>query len=156
MAAQLRQLEKDARAWGEMSFQKALALFKLLGEKVATDARKRVPVETGNLRNAILSNTFIVANNIVTEVGTNVREYPIYLEFGTELIAGGAVKAIGDDAHITDAQAVTSWAALAERGGSNQQMPWLRPAWTVNIGWFVAKLNDAFDPPKQKRGGRAG
>jgi len=60
-------------------------------------------------------------------IGTN-EEYGIFLEFGTERIADGAVKRLGLREDVTDADAVHSWQALLSRGGSGQQMPWLRPA----------------------------
>lgn len=73
------------------------------------------------------------------------------IEFGSDLIAGGAVKALGDATDITDVQAITDWPTKRKRGGSaNQQMPWLRPAWSAVEPEAIALINSSFIPPSQR------
>ena len=71
-----------------------------------------------------------VLPDMEVRIGPNVAYAP-FLEYGTNRIAGGAVKALGTGDDIQDSQAVFSWPALIERRASNQQMPWLRPAATM-------------------------
>jgi hypothetical protein len=67
------------------------------------------------------------STTLEARIGTN-EAYGPFLEYGTDRIAGGAVKALGMGENIQDSQAVHSWPALLERRAKNQQMPWLRPA----------------------------
>lgn len=71
-----------------------------------------------------------------------------FIEFGTEHIAGGRVKALGTGPVIMDSEAITTWPALQARGGSGQQMPWLRPAWQEIKPQALIRLNTAIAPPK--------
>lgn len=124
-----------------------------IGQVVATEAKRRVPVygaptgsgrdkktgrftakaagdgRGGTLRQSIRYELRPGATPDTTEVhiGTNV-DYGIFLEFGTARIAKGAVKKLGLREGVLDSDAVHSWPALVSRGGSGQQMPWLRPA----------------------------
>ena len=126
----------------------------LVGQAVSTHAKIRVPVygppkgagrdkETGRfkkksegegrgrggtLRQSIRYEV-VGAGALVMQarIGTN-EDYGVFVEYGTDRIAGGGVKnlGVGDDIHDHDAYHM--WPALAARGGSEQQMPWLRPA----------------------------
>jgi hypothetical protein len=117
-----------------------------IGQAVSTQAKTRVPVSSGaardkatgrfkskgskagHLRQSIRYE--VVGTTAVTmeaRIGTNV-EYGVFVEYGTDRIAGGAVKALGMGDQIQDSQAIFSWPALAARNGKEQQMPWLRPA----------------------------
>ncbi len=69
----------------------------------------------------------------------------MHLEYGTEDIAGGKVKALGDSPEITDDQAVKNWPAVDGRGGTGQQMPWLRPAVNAIEDWIEDQIEDALD-----------
>lgn len=157
-----------------------------IGERFKTEAKKRVPVDEGRLRNAIMSNTYEESTgDLVTEVGTNV-EYGIYVEFGTKWIAGGAVKRIGLKEEVTDAEAVHWWKekaggalrfdksrpdsagykmdkiSIGFRGGvlvtaggeaangPQEQMPWLRAAWSSIKDWSRERINNAMRPPEQR------
>lgn len=136
------------------------------------EAVKRVPVDTGRLKNAILHNVYWAGGELIGEVGTNVRTYPDYLEFGTKRIAGGRVLALGGSPDITDAMAIHDWAAKdAETGtmqgvsidsqgrrraksgrfvggGGQEQMPWLRPAFNAIRDWATAEIQAALAPPR--------
>lgn len=70
-----------------------------------------------------------------------------FIEFGTEHIAGGRVKSLGTGPVILDSEAITTWPALVARGGSNQQMPFLRPAFQEIKVAAIKKMNDALAPP---------
>ena len=151
---------------------------RLIGQRWRAEAVKRVPVDEGRLRQGVIANTFEDGDGVlVTEVGTNVKDYPVWLEFGTELIAGGRVKALGDSPFVTDAQAVHDWPAKSgeaslktssridtdggARGrrrnvlgqfvrGAQEQMPWLRPAFNFIRLWAIEQLNEAYRPPGAK------
>lgn len=121
----------------------------LIGQRWRAEAVKRVPVDEGRLVNAILDNVVVTPNVIETEVGTNV-EYGPFLEFGTDAIASGQVKALGTDPHITDKDAITSWPAKHADGEQRTQMPWLRPSFWAIHKWAVKLINACLNPPKQK------
>jgi hypothetical protein len=112
--------------------------------KLQREAKRRVPVDTGFLRNSININVTTRPSEAVGEIGTHVI-YGVYLEYGTKWIAGGAVKALGTSPEITDAEAIKSWPALVERGGSGQQMPWLRTAVNSQEDWIQQKFTEALD-----------
>lgn len=136
---------------------------KQVGINWKAKAIERVPVDTSNLKQHVVTNTTFDkgTGEIETEVGTNV-EYGVYVEFGTDYIAGGAVKRLGDGPNVTDADAVRVWAAknaglVDEKGKANttvlaaidrrlesgrghEQMPWLRPAWHVIRQWAIKRL----------------
>jgi HK97 gp10 family phage protein len=104
------------------------------------EAKQRIPVDTGTTRNTVLSEHGRKPNgDFYAAVGSNQR-HARFIEFGTKWIAGGAVKALGTDPNITDADAVTTWPALEERGGSRQQMPWLRPAFMAIRDRIIKRL----------------
>lgn len=134
-----------------------------------TEAKLRVPVETGTTRNTILKE--VVTNErgeIEGAVGSNQKHAP-FIEFGTTHIAGGKVKALGIDPEITDQDAVHTWAAKEENaidmtsakigkdgrlrdargkfigggGRSQEQMPWLRASFMASKPKIVKMLADA-------------
>lgn len=113
----------------------------------AGEAKRRVPVDTGRLRNGILKEVRRVRGGVEGRVGTNVK-YGKYIEFGTPDIAGGRVKALGPRPDVTDTEAIKTWPALEERGGSGQQMPWLRPAFMAIADQIVARIKKALTPPR--------
>jgi hypothetical protein len=81
-----------------------------IGVRWALEAKRRVPVEHGTLRSSIIHEVDHDNTGPYCKVGTNVK-YAKYLEFGTNRIAGGRVKALGTGEDITDAQAVHTWPA---------------------------------------------
>lgn len=116
------------------------------GKQVEAAAVKRAPVDTSNMKESIFSNTYAVKNGFITETGTNIQEYPIFVEFGTEYIAHGKVLALGTDWHITDADAIHDWAAKRKDGGSPEEsMPWLRPAWMSCRESVIARLRSVVE-----------
>ena len=139
--------------------------FQEIAHKMQAEAVRRVPVDEGHLVERILQNVYRDGPaEITAEVGTNVLEYPIYLEFGTEHIAGGDVLAIGDNPIVTDAEAVHDWAAkrgdaidetrFAPAGpgeSAQEQMPWLRPTFTENRQWALDRLDFYLRPPRGNR-----
>lgn len=110
------------------------------------EAVMRVPVEFGTLRQSIRPQVRWVGQELQGKVGSSVK-YAAFIEFGTEHIAGGRVKALGLRPDVTDAQAIKEWPALAARGGTRQQMPWLRPGFMAIRDWAIARINKAVAPP---------
>ena len=106
-----------------------------IGQAVSTAAKQRVPVsgrgqgsKSGHLRQSIRYEVVgTTSTTMEARIGTNV-EYGVFVEYGTDRIAGGDVKKLGIGDNIQDSQAVHSWPALMARRGDEQQMPWLRPA----------------------------
>ena len=125
-------------------------------DKWHEEAAKRAPVRTGALRNKIVSEVVVTRAKIVAAVGSN-QHYAPHVEFGTDRIAGGAVKALGMGV-VTDDQAIKNWPAKArdrqgvlspellqalERQGLDEQMPWLRTAWSAIADWASRLLDKA-------------
>ena len=106
-----------------------------IGQAVSTAAKQRVPVsgrgqgsKSGHLRQSIRYEVVgTTSTTMEARIGTNV-EYGVFVEYGTDRIAGGDVKALGMGDNIQDSEAIHSWPALTARSGDEQQMPWLRPA----------------------------
>ena len=128
-------------------------VFRWIAAKWQREAKRRAPVAFGDLRNKILKHVHWEGVVLFCDVGSNMP-YSAYVEFGTKHIAGGKVKALGDDPLVTDAMAVHIWPAKAaqaiqrtsvtfdqgvnrRRGsdgkfrGPQEQMPWLRPAFNA-------------------------
>jgi hypothetical protein len=177
----LRDLAGSMRAWSGEAAKAALQAHKEIGERHRSEAVKRVPVDTGTLKQKILTNTYESSGVITTETGTNIEGYPVFVEFGTRFIAKGRVLALGTRPDVTDAEAPRNWPAKNdsivdrrtgeanqtvvaaiqkrwERGGRDEQMPWLRPSWMFIRQWAIAAIEAAFKPPKGKggKGRRAG
>lgn len=156
-AKDLYDLEHRLSKWPD-DFKKRLnAVHREIGVRWKSEAIKRVPVDTGFLKSKILNNVYIENTyTYVTEVGTNIPEYPIDLEFGTRYIAGGSVLALGDSTELTDQQAVHMWPAKAEgligltakQAASNtEQMPWLRPSFNFIKTWVIDSLGSVMAVP---------
>lgn len=122
------ELVSTLRRWDRDTSARLKSELDLIGEAWKTEAKKRVPVEHGVLRNSINKEVTVSRDDFELAVGTHVK-YGVYLEFGTEHIAGGRVKALGDSPDVTDQQAITDWPAKAETNARREQMPWLRTAW---------------------------
>lgn len=167
---ELRKFSKDLEKWSEESVKKLEKAHKRIGKRWQAEAVKRVPVDSGTLKQRIIENTYREGQKIITECGSNVP-YAVYVEFGTRHIAGGRVLALGPGTGITDADAIKDWpakeaggvvggrsgnaavdAALlarAKRGQANEQMPWLRPAFNSIKDWAISELTKATEPPKK-------
>jgi len=135
--------------------------FKRITMRWKNEAQKRVPVDTSHLKQNMLNAVKNKGMRLIGEVGTNVP-YAAHLEFGTDYIAGGKVKALGMDPRITDAQAIHTWAAKEgdairrtshsyyrgdlfnikskKVGGPQEQMPFLRPAWMAIELWAIGEI----------------
>jgi len=89
--------------------------------KLAADAKRHAPVETGTLRASITAQVEKRKGEIVGAYGTDVP-HASYTEFGTETITVG-----------TPENPRTTWAAKERTGTrSEETMPWLRAAWEEN------------------------
>ena len=107
----LFKLANILRAWDKNLEVYLVQALQIIGNRWMAEAKKRVPVDFGRLRQGILTETYKEASGTWTcAVGTNVP-YGKYVEFGTKYIAGGKVQALGDGIDITDAQAVHAWPA---------------------------------------------
>jgi len=162
--------------WSADTQRKLLKAHRWAGQYWVAEAKKRCPVDEGRLRNSIRTNTYADGGGIlITEVGSNVAYAP-HIEFGTKYIASGRVKLIGLRPDVTDVIAIHDWpaksgqatsdtsASIETQGadygrlrnaegqfvaGTQEQMPFLRPAWMHIrqhvLGWFQAALQ----PPAQ-------
>lgn len=169
-------LERRIGNWSADLKAKLRAVHREVGVRWKGEAVKRVPVDTGFLKSKILSNVYQEQELVyVTEVGTNVPEYPVDLEFGTKYIARGAVLRLGDSTNLTDQDAIHMWpakqadaikstsysintnderlnkigelAGANKQGGPQEQMPWLRPAFNSIRQWVIDSLNNVVVVP---------
>lgn len=177
----LADLEILIKKWDRTSRDRVFRAFRRIGVAWKAEAVKRIPVDTGMARQHVQTETLWDGpQEIVTNTGTNLKSdetgepYPVYLEFGTKRIAGGAVRRLGYDPFVTDAQAVHTWPAKEKDaidetsasyrkidGGSarfnrrgafvgsspQEQMPWLRPAFNVIRDWSMREIEQSFTPP---------
>lgn len=169
------QLERRVGNWATSLKSKLKKVHRIVGQRWRTEAVKRVPVDTSTLKQRVISNVYEELGYIfVTEVGSNVPEYPVLLEFGSQFIAKGAVLRLGLSTTITDAQAIHTWPAKQEDaiaktsfsrdvdgnlwnnptkfthaivGGPQEQMPWLRPSFNSIRTWVIDQLNSTLEPP---------
>lgn len=169
-AQYLRDVAKQQSVDLEKSFRRA-------GQRWRSGAVKRVPVDEGTLKQRIVTNTYREGLDLVTEVGTNVP-YGVHLEFGTDKIAGGRVKALGLDEQITDSMAVHDWPAKRGeagpgtssmhttdrlgrgrlrnakgrflKGSPQEQMPWLRPAFMEIADSVLSEIGDTLEFPQPR------
>ena len=127
---------KLARATGVLDKEVRKALV-TIAEAVQTAAKQRVPVGSkaqgsktpGRLRQSIRYQIKYRGKGLMMQarIGTNL-DYGVFVEYGTDRIAGGDVKRLGTGDDIMDSMAITTWPAKTLRGAPGQQMPWLRPA----------------------------
>lgn len=139
----LLRLEKSLRSYPKAVRTELSKTLNLIGEKWKTEAQRRVPVDTGLTRNTIIKEPVNTKDGELSiAVGSN-QLHSNYIEFGTKRIAGGAVKNLGTSPAITDADAIKDWPALQDRGGSGQQMPWLRPAANAILDDAIRAMGEA-------------
>lgn len=169
---ELQALANLLRSWDKNIVSRLQAALREIGNRWKSEAAKRVPVDTGNLKQRILTEVFQEFGNWTVACGTNVP-YGKYLEFGTKFIAGGRVLALGSDPNIGDGQAITNWpaknadfvnpitgianaVAVAQslkahnRGSPQEEMPWLRSSLQAIVPWAVSMLIQAARPPDSK------
>ena len=170
LAQALTDWDKEGRRKLEQTYRKHGLLWQ--GE-----SKKRVPVDEGRLEKSILAPPPFWNGVVLTqEVGTNV-EYGPFLEFGTERIAGGDVKAIGDKPEVSDLEAVHTWPAkegeaidktsdsIDTSGGATgalrnakgqftfkaqEQMPFLRTGFVAIKPGLIADVDASYEPPKAR------
>lgn len=173
----LKELERLLYQWTEQAEKELKQALRKIGARTQAEAVQRVPVDTSNLKQRILWNLYRENGEWFVEIGTNVN-YAEYLEFGTEYIASGKVKQLGDNPLITDEMSIHSWPAksgdateltsvqMDASGGAKgrlrnaqgkflkarpqEQMPWLRPAFNKHRMWAVAQLDKALEPPRSR------
>jgi hypothetical protein len=171
-SASAKQLEKRLQNWEQSVRAKAKDAMNKITIRWRDEAEERAPVDERRLGPGILGNSYEENGVFISEVGSNL-DYAKYVEFGTDYIAGGKVKALGDDPGVTDAQAITVWAAKntdlvdnetgkadrrgnaaieksLSKGGSQEQMPWLRPAFNSIRRWAEKLIVNALNPPGSK------
>lgn len=141
------ELAARLKNWAPSMRRKMRSALIQIGNSWVMGAKRRVPVETGLLRNSINKTVEITPKMFELAVGSNVRYAP-HIEFGTEHIAGGRVKALGMGPVILDGEAITTWPAQKKRRARKQQMPFLRPAFQEIKGRAIELLNEALEPPK--------
>lgn len=174
----LKRLSLALNRWDAEGRRKTEQTYRKYGLLWQAGAKRRVPVDEGRLEKGIHAPKPHWEGGLVLtqEVGTNV-EYGPFLEFGTDRIAGGRVKALGEDPNITDQQAIHTWpakeaeaiegtsASIDTSGGAQgrlrnssgrfvrakpqEQMPWLRPAFMEIRDDLIAELDANYRPPEQ-------
>jgi len=161
----LKELETFLYRWGADAEKELKKALNQIGARTHGEAVQRVPVDESNLKQRIMWNLYRQAGEWFVEIGTNVLNYPEFLEFGTEYIASGQVKRLGTSPLLTDAQAIHDWPAKSgeaisltsktsgQPGRAQEQMPWLRPAFNKNRAWAIALLDQALAPPAKRRSG---
>lgn len=172
-------LELIVKNWQSASRNELFKTFRRIGVAWKAEAMKRIPVKTGMARQHVVTNTYWENEELYTETGTNLvndegESYPSFLEFGTDHIAGGKVKALGNSPLINDLQAIHTWPAkeadetdqtsasirkidggsvLRNKqgsvvGGPQEQMPWLRPSFNRIRDWSMDQIINAVKIPK--------
>jgi hypothetical protein len=173
---QLQAFEDELHRWSQEGKAELKKAHRRIGQRWKSGAQRRIPVDEGRAKNAVLTNTYQQASGtVVTETGGNVP-YMVFLEFGTQYIAGGRVKALGFSPDISDAQAIKIWPAKNKdridpetgkelpgarrgrearerRGAPDEQMPWLRPAFVAIRNWAIGEISNALRPPGTAREG---
>lgn len=169
--ASVKQLEARLEGWMKAVEPQAEQAMKQIAIRWQGEAQERAPVDTGTLKTRVLANSYEQGGVFVTEVGSNLPYAP-FVEFGTDYIAGGKVKALGSGPEITDAEAITIWPAKnagiikadgtadnrvvkaidanLAAGGRQEQLPWLRPAFNAIRAWAIRTLERAMQPPRGK------
>ena len=175
----LNKFSNAIKIWRDGGVKELRRRYRIIGQLVKGQAQRRVPVASNRLKQGIITVTYdSPIEGLVTEVGTNVVSdkgfpYPVVLEFGSKHIAGGRVKALGEGADITDAEAIKIWpaknaglvdasgkanarlaSAIQKRlagGGAHEQMPFLRPAWNKVLPEAINLINGAMEPPSQRK-----
>lgn len=170
----LDEFVKKLGRWTKEGRKRLIRAHKIIGQRWLAEMKKRVPRDDGTLAQRLLTNTYEENGEIITENGSNLA-YAKYLEFGTQFIAGGAVKALGDSPDLTDADAIHDWPAkraeaikqtsasrdtsggatgrLRNAGGQfvggrpQEQMPWLRPSFTEIRKWAIKQIDESYEPP---------
>lgn len=168
----MQRFQNALEFWSKETQARLLKANRQAGQHWVAEAKKRVPVDEGRLRSSLRTNTYVGSDGlVVTEVGSNL-DYAPHIEFGTENIAGGRVKALGLSPNITDAQAIFDWPAktgeatpatalkmdssgrLRTATGQyasqpQEQMPFLRTAFMKIRLSIIDRFNAAIAPPKQ-------
>lgn len=164
-----KQMERRLKGWSKSVEKRAEMAMTRIGLRWHAGMVERVPVDEGTLKERLLVNTYLEKGVWITEAGSNLK-YAVFVEFGTDYIAAGNVKALGMGPEITDAQAITVWQAknagiiktggvadanvLAaieanlKAGGRQEQMPWLRPAFNAIRKWVEKEMAKALEIPK--------
>jgi len=171
---------KAIKFWGKDGQEKLRRAHLWAGHYWVAEMQKRCPVDEGRLRSSIRTNTYTDGQGgLTTEVGSNVQYAP-HIEFGTKYIAGGRVKLIGLRPDVTDTMAIHEWpaksgqatpdtsASIETQGadygrrrnaegqfvaGTQEQMPFLRPAWMAIRERVKRMMSEAMHPPPQNRWG---
>lgn len=152
----LRAMASEVEEWANNLKANMLDVGEQIGQAWQAGAVKRVPRDEGTTAAQISHRVGMnsAGTTVVIEVGVPAENhYAPHIEFGTIHIAGGAVKALGLSDEITDAEAITDWPAKRaeatdetsfEAGAEQEQMPWLRPAFSaiadqaVDLIWRAA------------------
>jgi HK97 gp10 family phage protein len=133
-----RKLRKLERVFLERELPKAMGDIALHIER---EAKRRAPVDTGNLRASIAHVVETIANGYRAVVGTNV-EYAREVEFGRGPVTP------------TDAEAlrftVDGEVVFAQRVGPAPAQPFLGPALTASEAYITRRLREAFKTAKRR------
>lgn len=138
LAQELKRLSDMLKAWDKSCLDQIIKALKVIGTRWQSEAKKRVPVDYGTLRQRILTETYKeTGGDWTTAVGTNVP-YGKWLEFGTKHIAGGHVLALGQGIDVTDAQAIKIWPAKNFGSGTLKKDGWRSRGGFINEKTGVA------------------
>jgi len=123
----------------EEQLERAMILGAVEVEKFA---KRRCPVETGNLRASITHEVERTSSGFTSRTGTNVK-YAVYVEFGTgprlaQLLGWRPGRPV-----ITDWPAKSADRGGVTGGGHSETMPWLRPAFQDALPLITELLQKA-------------
>ena len=144
------QLIKRMQAWDTSVRREVRKALTEIGNMWVREAKLRVPVRTGLLRNSINKSVVVGKDYFELAVGSHVKYAP-FIEYGTRFIAGGAVAALGTRPNVTDAEAITDWPAKRADNAMREQMPFLRPSFMALRPRIMKRLHDAMAVPPGPR-----
>lgn len=82
-----RKLTLGINAWIDGTAEKVQAIVEEFAEKIWQEARRQVPVDTGNLRSTIeIRLQKSVFAGIQAKIGTDRTTYALHVEFGTQMM----------------------------------------------------------------------
>jgi hypothetical protein len=148
----LQQLATELRSAGQRALNDVWKVLRRWGQEYRRRVMRVVPVEYGTLRQSFQVLEQNDGQTLAVTLGTSLKSqdgkpYPLYLEFGTDRIAGGKVKAWqpGDEpvmewpakmAGMVGSKRHERAVNIAQRAftkGQGEQMPFLRP-----VGYEIA------------------
>jgi hypothetical protein len=121
--ANLPAFRRSLARYGQDVDRRLVRAGRLIMAGIERAAKRRAPVDTGQLRASITWTIRMSRGRVVGLIGSAVR-HAKYTEFREKV--GATTRYVPGGGNV--ARPITSWPALSKRGGRSQTMPWLRPA----------------------------